>query len=206
MIAPAQREQWWSDRLETNFEQARKLFALSAVQIGYAHGVDFIIADVPVITRKEGHDGLGPHQGVAIGDAIEIVTPIAPDVILVFGAEARYLELARGDVERYNRFQVRAFDRWLAARPLGESDQPCASRYQLGESTPLDRWIPVVDSRDGGDPNSDLTVASTQGMRISHLRSAGSMSTLTARRHIGSHVTADRQRRSHNRRHRSPRR
>jgi hypothetical protein len=143
VIAFTQREQWWSDRIGINFEEARKLFAHSAIQVGYAHGADFIIGDVPVITRKEGHDGLGPHQGVAIGDSAEIVMPIAPDVIIGLGAEAKYLELARGDVERYNGFQIRAFDRWLAAQPLGESDQ--AMRKHL----PARRIYPFKPQRSG---------------------------------------------------------
>jgi len=122
VIASGQREHRWSDRIGINFEEARRLFARSRMQIGYAHSADFIIGDVPVITRKEGHDGLGPHQSVAIGDSVEIVMPIAPGVIVGLGTVAKYLELARSDVERYNGFQLRSFDRWLAARPLGESD------------------------------------------------------------------------------------
>lgn len=121
--AAEQREHWWSDRLLSNFDEARKIFGRSTIQVGFAHGTDFIIGDAPVITRKEGHDGLGPHQGVAIGDAVEIVMPIARDIIIGLGKEPAYIEVDRRAVERYNQFQVRTFQRWLACRPLGVSDK-----------------------------------------------------------------------------------
>lgn len=123
-IAEEQRDRWWSDRLPINFEEARKIFNKSTIQVGFApSGIDFIIGDVPVITRREGHDGLGPHQGVAIGDAVEIAMPIAPDLIIGLGKNPDYVNLDLEAVERYNLFQVKTFQRWLASRPLGPSDK-----------------------------------------------------------------------------------
>lgn len=121
-IAPEVREKWWSDRAEVNFEQAREIFRRSHLQIGYALAGDFLIGDAPVITRKDDHDGLGPHQGVAIGDASEICMPIDPEVIIGLGPEPAMLDLDREAVERYNGLQIRTFQRWLGSRPEGPSD------------------------------------------------------------------------------------
>lgn len=121
-IAPEVREKWWSDRAEINFEQAREIFRRCHLQIGCARAGDFLIGDAPVITRKNNHDGLGPHQGVAIGDASEICMPIDPEVIIGLGPEPALIELDRGAVERYNGFQIRSFQRWLGSRPEGPSD------------------------------------------------------------------------------------
>jgi hypothetical protein len=121
-IAPGVREKWWSDRAEVNFVQAREIFGRSHLQIGYACADDFLIGDAPVITCKQDHNGLGPHQGVAIGDASEICMPIDPKVIIGLGPEPAVIELDREAVERYNGFQIRTFQRWLGSRPGGPSD------------------------------------------------------------------------------------
>ena len=121
-VTPQVREKWWSDRAEVNFTQAREIFGRSCLQIGYARAGDFLIGDAPVITRKTDHDGLGPHQGVAIGDASEICMPIDPALIIALGPVPAMVELDRAAVERYNSFQLRAFQRWLGSRPGGSSD------------------------------------------------------------------------------------
>jgi hypothetical protein len=122
-VVAANREQWWSDGTARRLQLAREKFAESAVQVGYAEGCDFIIGDVPVITVKRDHAGVGPHQGVALGDAIEICMPISPTIIIGLGPKPAVLTLKPDDVRRYNGLQVRGFARWIGCRPGGVSDR-----------------------------------------------------------------------------------
>ena len=116
-------EEWWSGRNARNFAEARKMMSKWSVQIGYAPvGCELIISDSPVVTVKCGHDGLGPHQGVALGDASEIFMPLSPSVMVALGPEPTTIELGPEVVDRYNELQIRARLRWLCCRPSGSAE------------------------------------------------------------------------------------
>lgn len=117
-------EEWWSERNAIHFGEAQKKMAKWEVQIGYAPTAsDFIISDAPVVTLKRGHDGVGPHQGVALGDAIEICMPLGSNVMVRLGPAPKELDLVVDAVNRYNDLQKRARIRWLGCRPGGPSDR-----------------------------------------------------------------------------------
>ena len=123
-VVAQNRDKWLSDRNAHHLAEAQRIMRPWSVQIGYAPaGSDLIISDAPVVTVKSGHDGVGPHQGVALGDASEICMPLTPTVLVALGPEPRMLDLTPESVDRYNDLQIRARIRWLGCRPSGSSDK-----------------------------------------------------------------------------------
>lgn len=118
-------EHWYSRQLPSHFVRGRELFGRSQLQIGYSdpNGLDLMIGDAPVLLMKENHEGLGPHQGVAIGDANQIVMPISPTVMLALGPQQAAVDLSDIQVAQYNLYQAKAAIRWFGARPHGPSDE-----------------------------------------------------------------------------------
>jgi hypothetical protein len=139
-LKPGVPEQWFSESLSRNFGRAQAEFRRSQIQIGYAPagGQDFMIGDAPVIIRKPGHDGFGPHQGVALGDVEEICMPIGPDVLVALGPEPGAIDLTESDVDRFNEFQIRSFVRWLGAHPGGRSDQQIRANIKVRAVVPVE--------------------------------------------------------------------
>lgn len=116
-------EEWWSGRNARHFAEARTMMEKWSVQVGYAPiGAELIISDAPVVTVKSGHHGLGPHQGVALGDASEICMPLGPGVMVALGSEPKTVDLTPDIVDRYNDLQIRARIRWLGCRPSGPAE------------------------------------------------------------------------------------
>jgi Protein of unknown function (DUF4238) len=122
-VVSEHREKWLSDRNAHHVAEAQRIMGRWSVQIGYAPaGSDLMISDAPVVTMKPGHDGLGPHQGVALEEAWEICMPIGPTVLVGLGAEPKTLNLTSEMVDRYNDLQIRARIRWLGCYPSGPSE------------------------------------------------------------------------------------
>lgn len=121
-VFTGQGEKIFSDRVGENYEKVRAILARSRLQIGYADRMDFIIGDAPVVTLKRDHDGVGPHQGVAVGDASEICMPISPRILIGLGPTPKEVTLDSEIVIRYNSLQVRGFIRLLGCQPGGPSD------------------------------------------------------------------------------------
>lgn len=111
---------WHSDRNPLNLEGARTILGGWKVQLGLApEGSEFVIGDSPVIVMKSGHDGVGPHQGVALGDANQIAMPISPRILLGVGP-TNEINTVTPDVARwYNERQWQGAQHWVIARPGG---------------------------------------------------------------------------------------
>lgn len=121
-LVATNREMWWSERNKIHFEFARERFEKFSIQVGYAApGCDLLIGDAPVITRKDNSEGVGPHQGVAVGEATLVAMPFAPNVLVGLGPEPAVIDLPLHVVQRYNSWQIQGFSRWLACRPGGPS-------------------------------------------------------------------------------------
>jgi hypothetical protein len=116
-------EMWWSQRNKIHYEQARERFAESSIQIGYSSGDDLLIGDAPVITMKSNHEGVGPHQGVALGDANLIAMPVAPNTVVGLGPVRLEVDLPPRQIFQYNVWQVRGFINWLGCQPGGATDR-----------------------------------------------------------------------------------
>ncbi|MFJ1512793.1 DUF4238 domain-containing protein [Cellulosimicrobium funkei] len=131
------REAWWSERNAHHLAEARRIMDQWPLQFGYAPlGSDLIISDAPVVTRKPGHDGCGPHQGVALGEATEIVMPLSPTVLVGMGPEPKTLALTPESVQRFNEYQIRARVRWLGCRPSGTADRTLRATLPVRRGRP----------------------------------------------------------------------
>lgn len=53
------------------------------------------------------HDGIGYHQGVALGDANQISMPISPHVMIGMGPTADAIELTDESAIRHSSYQMR---------------------------------------------------------------------------------------------------
>lgn len=115
-------EQIFSDSVAENYKKVRAILARWHVQVGYTNSLDLLIGDVPVVTTKPDHDGIGPVQGVALGDANQIAMPVAPNMIVALGPEPAIVTLTDDVVLRYNEMQIKTFVRWIGCRPGGMSD------------------------------------------------------------------------------------
>ncbi|CAL8973881.1 hypothetical protein CELL_01643 [Cellulomonas sp. T2.31MG-18] len=118
-------DEMFSETVAQYYEKVRAdLAARGRVQIGYVDpGADLLIGDAPVITLRPGHDGVGPHQGVAFMEATDIVMPISPTILIGMGPEPAEVPITLDVARTFNSYQRRGFVRWIACRPGGASDR-----------------------------------------------------------------------------------
>lgn len=116
------QEELHSDSLSRLYHGARKMLSSRAVHVSYARGADFMIGDCPVVTMRPGHPGVGPHQGVALGDASLICMPIDPHVLITLGPATGETDLDDEAVSQYNDYQIHGLTRWLGCQPGGLAD------------------------------------------------------------------------------------
>lgn len=73
----------WPSFLDRSFIFARNRFRNAGLVVGVAdEGRFFTIGDAPVITFGDKHDGLGPHQRMALGEARTVVMPLTPRLLV----------------------------------------------------------------------------------------------------------------------------
>lgn len=130
-VVAAGADQWHSERNVVNLDEARKMFARSAIQVGFTPpGSELVIGDAPVLVMKEGDPGVGPHHGVALGDASQIVMPITPRILLALGPTASVVTMTPDVVRWYNDRQWDGYQKWIVARPGGSQE----TRMRLEET------------------------------------------------------------------------
>ncbi|UDY22924.1 DUF4238 domain-containing protein [Nocardioides sp. Kera G14] len=113
-------DEWHCDRNPINLEGARAILGKWKVQLGLApEGSEFVIGDSPVIVMKPGHVGVGPHQGVALGDANQIAMPISPRILLGLGPTSETTTVTSDVARWYNERQWQGAQHWVIARPGG---------------------------------------------------------------------------------------
>jgi hypothetical protein len=123
-LRPGMREQMFSESLARNFGRAREYLHRQQIEILHAppDGPDLIIGDVPVVLMKEGHDGRGPHEGLPLDHAEQIVMPISANTALAFGPQPGEADLPESAVHRLNMLQFGAFINWIAFKPGGPNE------------------------------------------------------------------------------------
>lgn len=130
-VVAAGEDQWHSERKVVNLGEARKMFARSAIQVGFTPpGSELVLGDAPVLVMKDGDPGVGPHHGVALGDASQIVMPITPRILLALGPTASVVTMTPDVVRWYNDRQWDGYQEWIVARPGGSQE----TRMRLEET------------------------------------------------------------------------
>jgi hypothetical protein len=62
-VVAAGEDQWHSERNVVNLGEARKMFARSAIQVGFTPpGSELVLGDAPVLVMKDGDPGVGPPR------------------------------------------------------------------------------------------------------------------------------------------------
>lgn len=108
----------WITLVERSFEYARNRLRRGYLHLGIAQEGHFIIGDAPVITMKDGHDGFGVHQGVALGDATSIVMPFSSSLIVgLKSKQHEMVKLSAQQVSEVNRRQKKSFIRQIGLPP-----------------------------------------------------------------------------------------
>ncbi|MEU7810455.1 DUF4238 domain-containing protein [Micromonospora chalcea] len=101
--------------VERMFMRCRQWMVEKPVQLLHPEGGMFLIGDSPVISVD--HLGrLGPENGVAIGDAIQILMPLTPRTLIAFGPSATGVVPAE-IVAELNTLQVRAAHEYVFVHP-----------------------------------------------------------------------------------------
>jgi hypothetical protein len=103
--------------LEDRFERVRKGFEAFDLKVLNSRDREFLIGDVPVLTRREGHAGLGIFDGVGLANADEIVMPLTPQHLVVLGQGSESRPATNDEVDYYNTLQVRIAYRFVHLRP-----------------------------------------------------------------------------------------
>jgi hypothetical protein len=98
--------QWQRSRVERLFDNARRHTRAQSLQLVRPEVGEFLIGDVPALTRREGHPGVGVLGGVALMDASTIFLPLGPHLIAALSNKDGTLMATADTVRRLNGEQV----------------------------------------------------------------------------------------------------
>jgi hypothetical protein len=105
---------WRRVRIQQLFDDTRALIQPASIAVLRSTGQDFIIGDVPVVTRtnspeQAAHGVLG---GLPIGAAKQVFFPIRPDRAVCLSDSNHWISLSNGEVQEFNALQSKlAIDR-----------------------------------------------------------------------------------------------
>lgn len=128
--AELQDGRYFAERVQHHFEQSRRMLRRFSIQVVDAPaGWEFVLGDAPVLTVRRDGSGLGPHQGVALGDAELIVMPLGPHVAVSLDPNRAARDTATPEqVRMINRWQVNAAEWQVIFRP-GSPAAPAVQRW-----------------------------------------------------------------------------
>jgi hypothetical protein len=107
--------------VERMFERCREWMSSRPIQLAHPSSGELLIGDVPVISL-DARGRLGPDEGVALGDAVQIFMPLTPRSLVAFGPAA-VGDVSANVVDELNSFQVRAAHEFVFVRPSSGLEQ-----------------------------------------------------------------------------------
>jgi hypothetical protein len=117
---------WRRVRIQQLFDDTRALIRPAAITVLQSSGQDFIVGDVPVVTRTNSIEqaASGVLGGLPIGAANQVFFPIRPDRAVCLSAANRWILLSDSEVHEFNLLQSQLAMNRIFYRPgLGiESD------------------------------------------------------------------------------------
>jgi hypothetical protein len=98
---------WRRVRIQQLFDDTRALIRPAAITVLRSSGQDFIVGDVPVVTRTNSVEraASGVLGGLPIGAAKQVFFPIRPDRAVCLSASNRWVLLGDGEVQEFNLLQ-----------------------------------------------------------------------------------------------------
>jgi Protein of unknown function (DUF4238) len=100
------------------FEKVRDRFDSRGVEIliPAGHGKEFLLGDVPAVTIDQA-GVYGISNGVAVDDAVKIIMPLAPRLLVAVGPPDGARTITDDEVDQYNEMQVRSAREYVMYRP-----------------------------------------------------------------------------------------
>jgi hypothetical protein len=82
-----------------------------------AEGGEFLIGDVPALTVRAGHAGVGVLGGIALAEAGSVFLPLGPRHVAALGRADTIIHLAPNQVAEANALQLRGAIDYVYLRP-----------------------------------------------------------------------------------------
>lgn len=100
------------------FEKVRNRFDARGVEIltPAGPGKEFLLGDVPAVTIDQA-GAYGISNSVAVDDAVKIVMPLAPRLLVAIGPPDGARTISDHEVDQYNEMQVRSAREYVMYRP-----------------------------------------------------------------------------------------
>jgi len=108
----------WRERVESLYLNARAMTGFAGLEILTPAGDgEFLIGDVPALTIRAGHAGVGVLGGVALAEAGSVLLPLGPRHVAALGKADTIIHLKPDQVAGVNALQLRAAIDYVYLRP-----------------------------------------------------------------------------------------
>lgn len=108
----------WRERIESLYLNARAMTGFAGLEILTPAGEgEFLIGDVPALTVRAGHLGVGVLGGVALAEAGSVFLPLGPRHVAALGRADTVIHLAPDQVTEVNALQLRGAIDYVYLRP-----------------------------------------------------------------------------------------
>ena len=108
----------WRERVESLYLNARAMTGFAGLEILTPAGdEEFLIGDVPALTIRAGHAGVGVLGGVALAEAGSVLLPLGPRHVAALGRADTTIYLTPDQVAGVNALQLQAAIDYVYLRP-----------------------------------------------------------------------------------------
>ena len=103
--------------VESLYLQARARTEAAGLEIVTPRDGEFLIGDVPALTVRAGHAGVGVLGGIALADAQTVFLPLGPRHAASLGRAGKIIQLTPGQVAEVNTWQLKGAIDYVYLRP-----------------------------------------------------------------------------------------
>jgi hypothetical protein len=107
----------WRERVESLYLQARVMTQAAGLEIVTPRDGEFLIGDVPALTLRAGHPGVGVLGGIALADAQSVFLPLGTRHAAALGRADKIIQLTSGQVAEVNTWQLKGAIDYVYLRP-----------------------------------------------------------------------------------------
>jgi hypothetical protein len=107
----------WRERVESLYLQARARTEAAGLEIVTPRDGEFLIGDVPALTVRAGHAGVGVLGGIALADAQSVFLPLGPRHAAALGRADKIINLTPDQVAEVNTWQLKGAVDYVYLRP-----------------------------------------------------------------------------------------
>ena len=107
----------WRERAESLYLQAHAMTQAAGLEIVTLRDGEFLIGDVPALTLRAGHPGVGVLGGIALAEAQTVFLPLGPWHAAALGRTEKIAQLTPGQVAEVNACQLKGAIDYVYLRP-----------------------------------------------------------------------------------------